>query len=35
MVVVATNNIKNSRLKQRLLTKIYNFKITHLGGKIK
>lgn len=27
--------IKNSRLKQRLLTKIYNFKITYLGGKSK
>lgn len=27
--------IKNSRLKQRLLKKIFNFKITHLGGKSK
>ena len=26
---------KNSRLKQRLFTKIYNFKITYLGGKSK
>ena len=26
---------ENSRLKQRLLTKIYNFKITYLGGNCK
>nr|DAN19056.1 MAG TPA: hypothetical protein [Caudoviricetes sp.] len=35
MAAVAINNKKNSRLKQRLLTKIYNLKITYLGGNCK
>nr|DAE13964.1 MAG TPA: hypothetical protein [Siphoviridae sp. ctxrg1] len=35
MEAVGTNNKKNSRSEKRLFTKIYNLKITYLGGKSK